>query len=314
MRVAVLDDYQHAAAGFADWGGLQAEVTFFDAHLADQDELVKTLAGYDVVVAMRERTPFPAELLARLTDLRLLVSTGHRNAAIDLTAAAALGITVCATGYLANAASEHTWAMILAAARNLPTEFASVAGGGWQSTVGIGLAGRTLGLMGLGRLGSAVARVGLAFDMDVIAWSQNLTPERAAEQGVRAVSKSELLAESDILSVLLVLSRRTRGIIGVSELAAMKPSAILVNSSRGPIVVEDDLVRALRDRVIAGAALDVFDVEPLPVDHPFRSLPTVVLTPHVGYVIEELYRIFYSDAVEDIAQFAAGTPIRVISA
>ena len=313
MRVAVLDDYQHAAAGFADWGSLDAEVTFFDRHLADDDDLVTTLAGYDVIMAMRERTPFPAELLTRLTDLRLLVTTGSGNAAIDLKAAAALDITVCATGYLSNAASEHTWAMILAAARHLPAEFASVAAGGWQRTVGIGLAGRTLGLMGLGRLGSAVAKVGLAFDMDVIAWSQHLTPERAAEIGVRAVSKAELLAQSDVLSVLLVLSGRTRGLIGASELRAMKPSAILVNSSRGPIVDETDLIQALRDGVIAGAALDVFDVEPLPADHPFRSLPTVVLTPHIGYVIDEQYRIFYTDAVEDIARFAAGTPVRVIT-
>lgn len=314
MRIAVLDDYQHAAEGFADWASLDAEVIFLDRHLADHDEVVKTLAGYDVIVAMRERTPFPAELLARLPDLRLLVSTAPRNAAIDLKATTALGITVCGTGYLSNAAAEHTWAMILSAARNLPIEFASVATGGWQRTVGIGLAGKTLGLMGLGRLGTAVAKVGLAFDMDVIAWSQHLTPGRAAEHGVRAVSKSELLAGSDILSVLLVLGERTRGIIGAPELAAMKPSAVLVNSSRGPIVVEKDLIQALRERVIAGAALDVFDVEPLPADHPFRRLPNVVLTPHLGYVTQEQYQIFYSDAVEDIARFAAGTPVRVMSA
>ncbi len=313
MRVAVLDDYQHAAARFADWSGLDAEVSFFTEHLADHDELVAALAGYDVVVAMRERTPFPAELLARLPDLRLLVTTGQRNAAIDLKAAAAHGITVCATGYISSPTLEHTWAMILAAARNLPTEFAGVRRGDWQQTVGVSLAGRTLALAGLGRLGSAVATVGLAFGMEVLAWSQHLTAERAAEFGVTPVSKAELLARADVLSIHLVLSSRTRGIFGAPELAAMKPSAILVNTSRGPIVDESALIEALRDNTIAGAAIDVFDTEPLPADHPFRSLTNVAVTPHIGYVVDEQYRIFYSDAVEDIAQFAKGAPVRVLT-
>ncbi|MET3806359.1 phosphoglycerate dehydrogenase-like enzyme [Nakamurella sp. UYEF19] len=313
MRVVVLDDYQHAAGSFADWSTLDAEVVFLDRHLADQDELVSTLAGFDVVVAMRERTPFPADLLGRLTDLRLLVTTGQRNAAIDLEAAAANGITVCATGYFSSATLEHTWAMILAAARHLPAEFAAVADGRWQQQVGISLAGRTLGLAGLGRLGSAVAKIGLAFDMEVIAWSQNLTAERAAEVGVVAVSKKDLLARSDVLSIHLVLSGRTRGLIGAAELASMKPTALLVNSSRGPIVDEAALLEALQHRVIAGAALDVFDVEPLPSDHPFRTLPNATVTPHIGYVVDEQYRTFYGDAVEDIAAFAAGAPVRVLS-
>ncbi len=313
MKVAVLDDYQQAAARFADWGSLGADVIFFDRHLAGPDEVVAALAGYQAVVAMRERTPFPAEVLNRLTDLRLLVTTGQRNAAIDLRAAQDCGITVCATGYISSPTLEHTWAIILAAARRLPTEFASVAHGGWQTTVGSGLAGRTLALAGLGRLGSAVARVGLAFEMNVIAWSQNLTPERAAECGVTAVSKEELLAGADVLSIHLVLSKRTRGLIGAAELAMMKPSAMLVNTSRGPIVDEGALINALRAGLIGGAALDVFEVEPLPADHPLRSLTNVTLTPHLGYVVEQQYRIFYSDAVQDIAAFTAGTPLRVLS-
>ena len=312
MKIAVLDDYQRAAARFAAWDSLDADVTFFDRHLPDIDAQVSALSGYDVIVVMRERTPFRADLLSRLPDLRLLVTTGDRNASIDLAAAAAHGVTVCATGYLSSPTLEHTWAMILAAARHLPTEFASVAAGGWQESVGVSLAGRTLALAGLGRLGSAVARIGLAFDMEVIAWSENLTAERAAEVGVTAVSKQDLLVRADVLSIHLVLSRRTRGLFGTAELAVMKPTAILVNSSRGPIVDEAALIEALRRKVIAGAALDVFDVEPLPADHPLRFLDNAVITPHLGYVVDEQYRIFYTDAVEDIASFAAGTPVRVL--
>jgi phosphoglycerate dehydrogenase-like enzyme len=313
MRVAVLDDYQHVAAGLADWASLDADVIFFDHHLNGADEVAAALADFEVIVAMRERTPFPAALLARLPALQLLVTTGSRNAAIDLAAAAEHGITVCATGYSSNATVEHTWAMIFAAVRHLPTEFASMAAGGWQRTLGIGLSGRTLGLAGLGNVGSAVARIGLAFGMDVIAWSQHLTPDRAQAVGATAVTKDELLARSDVLSIHLVLSARTRGLLGADELGRMKPSALLVNSSRGPIVDEPALLDALRRNVIAGAALDVFDVEPLPAAHPLRSLPTAVLTPHLGYVVDELYGTFYRDAVEDIAQFLAGSPVRVLS-
>ncbi len=313
MRVAVLDDYQQVAAGLGEWASLGMDVTFFDRHLGGPDQVAAALTDFEIVVAMRERTPFPGELLARLPGLKLLVTTGPRNASIDLAAAARHGITVSATGYSSDATVEHTWAMILAAARHLPTEFASIAAGGWQRTVGTGLSGRTLGLAGLGNVGSAVARIGLAFGMEVIAWSKNLTPDRAEAIGAVAVTKEELLARSDVLSIHLVLSGRTRGLLGAAELAMMKPSALLVNSSRGPIVDEQALVNALQHNVIAGAALDVFDVEPLPAAHPLRFLPTAVLTPHLGYVVDELYRTFYRDAVEDIAQFVAGSPVRVLS-
>jgi phosphoglycerate dehydrogenase-like enzyme len=312
MKIAILDDYQNVALGFADWDSLDAEVEVFTSPIDDADELVRRLTGVEVVVAMRERTRFPAELLARLVDLRLLVSTGRRNAAIDLEAARRHGIVVCGTGYLSYPTAEHTWALILAAARNLATELPAMAKGGWQTTVGTGLHGKTLGLLGLGRLGSRVATVGQAFGMETIAWSQNLTTERAAEHGVTAVSKEELFSRSDVLSVHLVLSDRTRGLVGTAEFGVMKPSAILVNTSRGPIVDEAALLAALRHEEIGGAALDVYDTEPMPADHPLRALPNVVLTPHLGYVTREVYEIFYRDAVEDIAAYQAGDPIRVM--
>lgn len=310
MKIAILDDYQNVALEFADWKSLDAEVEVFTSPIADADELVARLAGAEVVVAMRERTPFPAELLARLTDLKLLVSTGQRNAAIDLKAAEEHGILVCGTGYLSHPTAEHTWALILAAARHLAVELAAMSEGGWQSTVGTPLHGRTLGLLGLGRLGSRVAKVGQAFGMETIAWSQNLTTERAAEHGVTAVSKEELFRRSDVLSVHLVLSKRTRGLVGAAELALMKPDAWLVNTSRGPIVDEAALVEVLRRKEIGGAALDVFEVEPLPADHPLRTLDNTVLTPHLGYVTRDVYEVFFRDAVEDIAAYQAGRPVR----
>jgi phosphoglycerate dehydrogenase-like enzyme len=312
MKVAILDDYQNVALGFADWDRLGAEIEVFTGYIGDPEELVRRLAGFEVVVAMRERTRFTAELLARLTDLRLLVSTGRRNAAIDVAAAKRYGIVVSATGYIPEPTAEHTWALILAAARNLPAELRSVREGGWQVGVGTGLSGKTLGLLGLGNLGSRVAKVGQAFGMETIAWSQNLTTERAAEHGVTAVSKEDLFALSDVLSVHLVLSDRTRGLVGTEQLAAMKPDAILVNTSRGPIVDEAALLDALRRKQIGCAAIDVYDTEPLPADHPLRSLPNAVLTPHIGYVTREVYEIFYTDAVEDIAAYQAGEPIRVM--
>ncbi|WP_026453983.1 D-2-hydroxyacid dehydrogenase family protein [Saccharomonospora iraqiensis] len=314
MRIAILDDYQDVARELADWDSLGAEeVAVFTDHVADPDALVRRLAGFDVVVAMRERTPFDAALLARLPDLRLLVTTGARNAAIDVAAAARHGIVVCGTGYLPHPTVELTWALILAAQRHLPTEVAAMRAGGWQSTLGTGLRGGTLGLLGLGRLGSRVARVGQAFGMRTIAWSRNLTAERAAEHDVTAVSRKTLLAEADVLSVHLVLSERTRGLIGAAELAAMKDTALLVNTSRGAIVDEDALVAALRRGEIGGAALDVYDHEPLPADHPLRSLPNALLTPHIGFVTRDVYEVFYRDAVEDIAAFRAGTPTRVLT-
>ncbi|QTG81269.1 D-2-hydroxyacid dehydrogenase family protein [Arthrobacter crystallopoietes] len=313
MKIAVLDDYQQVARSLGDWDSVKSEVVFFDEHLGhDDDSVVAALAGFDVVVAMRERTPLLEARLERLPDLRLIVSTGRRNASIDLAAAQRLGITVSHTGYRPEPAAEHTWALIHAATRHLDVELGAIAAGGWQSTVGQGLAGRTLGLLGLGNLGSRVAKVGLAFGMDVIAWSENLTAERAAEHGVQRVEKEDLFSASDILSVHLVLSRRTRGLVGAEELALMKQDAVLVNTSRGPIVQEDALLDALHSGRLGAAALDVFDVEPLPADHPLRSAPRAVLTPHVGYVTEEQYRIFYQDAVADIAAFAAGAPVRVM--
>ena len=312
MKIAILDDYQKVATHFADWESLNAEVVVFAKPFTNVDQVVRSLAGFDVLVAMRERTRFPAEVLERLPDLRLLVSTGPGNAAIDVLAARSLGITVCGTGYDSHPTAEHTWALILGAARNLLIEANSIRTGGWQISVATGLHGKTLGVLGLGRLGSLVTRVGQAFGMTTIAWSQNLTPERAAEHGVQAVTKAQLFARSDVLSIHLVLSNRTRGLVGAAELRSMKPTAILVNTSRGPIVDEDALVDVLRARRIGGAAIDVFDTEPLPAEHPLRSLPNALLTGHVAYVTQELYETFYRDAVEDIAAFRAGTPIRLM--
>ncbi|MFI5559923.1 D-2-hydroxyacid dehydrogenase family protein [Amycolatopsis japonica] len=312
MKIAILDDYQEVALGFGDWDSLGAEIEVFTKPFADPADVVGRLRDFEVVVAMRERTRFPAEVLDRLPALRLLVSTGHRNAAIDVAAARRNGVVVSSTGYIAAPAAEHTWALILAAARNVPVESRNMRDGGWQTTVGTILAGKTLGLLGLGRLGAGAARIGQAFGMETIAWSQNLTQEKADPHGVTAVSKEELFARADVLSVHLVLSGRSRGLVGAPELAAMKPTAMLVNTSRGPIVDEAALVDALRRKEIAVAALDVYDVEPLPSEHPLRTLDNVVLTPHIGYVTREAYEIFYRDAVEDIAAFQAGSPIRVM--
>jgi phosphoglycerate dehydrogenase-like enzyme len=313
-RVAVLDDYQNTALGHADWTALPvgAEVTVFTEHIADTDALVEELRPFDVVVAMRERTPFTAERLERLPDLRLLITTGMANASIDLAAAGKHGVTVCGTRGLASGTTELTWGLILSLARHISLEDQNLRAGGWQQTIGIDLRDATLGIIGLGRLGSAVARVGLAFGMDVIAWSQNLTDEQARQTGVERVAKDELLGRADFVTVHYKLSERSTGLIGAAELALMKPTAYLINTSRGPIVDTDALLAALRDGVIAGAGLDVFDVEPLPDDHPLRSAPNTVLTPHLGYVTEQNYRIFYSDAVADIVAFAQGSPVRVL--
>ena len=313
MRIAILDDYQNVATRFADWDSLDADVVVFDKPFADADDVVRGLAGFDVLVAMRERTRFPAEVLEKLTNLRLLVSTGTANAAIDLAAARQLGITVCATGYVSDPTVEYTWALILAAARNLLVEADSMRTGGWQVTVGTGLHGKTLGVLGLGRVGSSVARIGQAFGMTTIAWSQNLTPQKAAEHDVQAVTKEQLFAQSDVLSIHVVLSERTRGLVGATELQSMKPTAILVNTSRGPILDEDALIDTLREKRISTAAIDVYDIEPLPTDHPLRALPNALLTGHLGYVTDDHYKIFYQDSVEDIAAFQTGAPVRVIA-
>lgn len=312
MKIAILDDYQNVALGFADWDSLNAEIEVFTKPFGHADEVVERLKGFEVVIAMRERTRFPAELLAKLTDLKLLVSTGRRNAAIDVSAARDLGITVSYTGYIPQPTAEHTWALILAAARNLPTEVQSMRNGGWQTTVGMALHGKTLGLLGLGTLGAGAAKIGQVFGMETIAWSQNLTQEKAEPHGVTAVSKEELFGRADVLSIHLVLSDRSRGLVGAEQFAMMKKTAILVNTSRGPIVDETALVDALRRKEIGCAAIDVYDTEPFPADHPLRSLENTVLTPHIGFVTREVYEIFYRDAVENIAAYQAGAPIRLM--
>ncbi|WNV74104.1 D-2-hydroxyacid dehydrogenase family protein [Geodermatophilus sp. DSM 44513] len=314
LRIAVLDDFQSAAAEFADWSRLPeaADVVSFPDHLDDEDAVAERLAGFDVVIAMRERTPFPRGLLQRLPRLRLLVTTGPRNSAIDLAAAADCGVTVCGTGAHPTGTVELTWALILAVARHVAAEDAGVRAGGWQHTVGTDLAGATLGVVGLGRLGTRVARIGAAFGMDVVAWSANLTAERAAEAGVRRVAKDELFATADVVTVHLVLSARTRGLVGAEELARMKPTAFLVNTSRGPIVDEAALLAALHEGRIGGAGLDVYDREPLPADSPVRTAPRTVLTPHLGYVTRDTYAVFYGEAVEDVAAFLRGAPVRVL--
>lgn len=311
----MLDDYQSVALASADWSPVtkRAQVDVFHDHVGDVDELAERLVDADVVVLMRERTPCRSDLLERLPKLKLVVTTGPFNASIDVSAARERGIIVCGTGGHIHPTVELTWALILTAARHLPAEVAAVRTGEWQKTVGFGLRGRRLGVIGLGRIGSLVARLGRAFDMEVVAWSQNLTDERAGEAGARMVTKDELLATSDIVTIHLVLSDRTLGLIGKSELQQMKAQALLVNTSRGPIVDEAALVDALRSGVIAGAALDVFDQEPLPPGHPLRTLPNVVATPHIGYVARETYELFYGEVVEDIAAFLDGSPVRVIS-
>ncbi|MGO8867233.1 MAG: D-2-hydroxyacid dehydrogenase family protein [Alphaproteobacteria bacterium] len=316
MRAAILDDYQGVALASADWASLKpaVEATVFRDTRADVDEVAKRLADFEIVVAMRERTPFPKALLERLPKLRLLVTTGKRNASIDLKAAAAKGIVVCGTDMLPYPTAELTWGLILSLVRNIPREERNMRTGGWQTTVGVGLKGKTLGVFGLGNLGSQVARIGKAFGMEAIAWSQNLTAERAASVGAALVSKEELFRRADVVTIHLVLSERTRGAVAAAELALMKPSAYLVNTSRGPIVDTAALIAALERRRLAGAALDVYDSEPLPADHPLRKLDNVVLTPHLGYVTAENYRQAYGDAVEDIRAFLDGKPVRVLSA
>jgi phosphoglycerate dehydrogenase-like enzyme len=315
IRIAILDDYQNAALGAADWASLAGcTVEVFDRHLGHDEAVVAdALRPFQVIVAMRERTPFPASLLAELPELRLLITTGMRNLAIDLSAAKARGIVVSGTAMVGHAAAEHAWALIMALARQIPREDRAMHAGGWQEGVGIGLAGKTLGLLGLGRLGAKVARVGLAFEMEVIAWSANLGAERAAECGARRVEKDELFRRADLLSIHLVLSARSRGLVGAREFALMKPSAYLINTSRGPIVDEAALVEALRTRRIAGAGLDVYDTEPLPADHPLRALDNAVLTGHTGYVVQEMYPLAYGQAVENVRAWQAGAPIRVLS-
>jgi phosphoglycerate dehydrogenase-like enzyme len=314
MRVAVLDDYQGVALELGPWEELgdAVEVTAFGDHLAGDDELVARLAGFDAVVAMRERTPFTRARLERLPRLRLLVTTGMANASIDLEAARERGVVVCGTGGLASPTAELTWALILGLTRRVCAEDRAIRAGGWQQTIGPELAGRTLGVIGLGRLGARVAAIAQAFEMEVLAWSQNLDPGRAAELGVQAVARDELLRRADVVTIHLRLSERTRGLIGAAELARMRPTAYLVNTSRGPIVDEAALLAALESGTLAGAALDVYDTEPLPTGHPLRTAPNTLLTPHIGYVTTGSYAIYYHDAVQDIAAFLDGEPVRTL--
>ena len=315
MKVAVLDDYQGVADGLADWSQLPpgTEVTFFSDHLTSEDALAERLAGFDVVMGMRERTPFQRSLLERLPNLRLLVTTGRRNASFDMPAATDLGIAVCGTNGAGEGPTELTWGLILGIVRRIPLEDRLSREGKWGTTVGIGLKGKTIGLLGLGHIGSLVARVANALDMNIIAWSQNLTAERARECGATLVDKDTLFRDSDILSVHLVLSQRTRGLVGAHELSLMKPTAYLINISRGPIVDEAALVDVLQRRAIAGAALDTFDVEPLPEGHPLLQLDNTLICPHLGYVTDDSYRAMYAGVVEDIRAFASGEPVRMIN-
>ena len=303
MKVAVLDDYQNVALLLADWSGVRrhAEITVFNDHVADPSAVVERLRPFDAVCVMRERTPLTREILQQLPNLKLIASTGPRNASIEAQTAADLGIAVTATGYDSTPTIEFTWSLILASMRGIDREAVSLRAGGWQTSLGSNLRGKSLGVVGLGNIGREVARIGLAFGMKVIAWSQNLTEAKASSAGATLVGKQTLFHEADVVTVHLVLSSRTRGLIGAPEFALMKPNARFVNTSRGAIVDEAALIEALQARRIAGAAVDVFDVEPLPPDHPFRKLDNVLATPHIGYVTEDLYRTFYADAAVNIA-------------
>jgi len=323
MRVSILDDYQGVALDMADWSAIRGrgiEIAVERFPFADEDDVVRSLADSEIVCAMRERTPFLKSTVDRLPKLKLLITTGMRNASFDMEALKAKGVTVCGTGGPANVpggggnedTAELAWGLILGAARRIAEDHAFMRQGGWQTRIGHRLAGKTIGCLGLGRLGSAVARVGLAFGMKAIAWSQNLTAEKAAEQGVERVEKDELFRQSDVLSVHLVLSPRSRGLVGAREIGLMKKSAILVNTSRGPICDTEAVIAALKEERLAYAGFDVYDKEPLPIDHKLRSAPNVILTPHIGYVTDENYRSSYPQIVENIAGFLDGKPVRVI--
>ncbi|WJR75579.1 D-2-hydroxyacid dehydrogenase family protein [Bradyrhizobium sp. NP1] len=305
MKIAILDDYQNVALRLADWSDVRryAEIVVFNDHVVEASAVIEQLRPFDVVCVMRERTPLPREILQQLPNLKLIASTGPRNASIDSQAATDLGIAVTATGYDSTPTIEFTWSLILANMRGIDREAASLKAGGWQIGLGSNLRGKTLAVVGLGNIGKEIARIGLAFGMKVIAWSQNLTQEKASAAGATLVDKPTLFREADIVTVHLVLSHRTKGLIGAPELALMKPTARLINTSRGPIVDEAALIEALQSHRIAGAAVDVFDVEPLPPDHPFRKLQNLLATPHIGYVTEDLYRTFYGDAAANITKW-----------
>jgi phosphoglycerate dehydrogenase-like enzyme len=316
VRIAILDDYQQRALSSADWSrlGETAQITTFQDHIFDEDAIVQRLRDFDVVIGMRERTPFRRPLLERLPNLKLLMTTGMGNASYDFDAATELGIPVAGTSMGAGpVTAELTWGLILSLLRHIPIEDAAVRRGGWQQTLGEGLYGKTLGVVGLGRLGTAVARVGLAFQMKVIAWSQNLTAEKAQAAGVEYATKEQLCRDSDVVTIHYVLSDRSRDLIAADDIALMKPSAYLVNTSRGQIVNEPALIAALSEKKIAGAGLDVFEIEPLPADHPFRRLENTVITPHLGYVTEDAYRMMFTNAVENVQTWQAGDATRIIN-
>jgi phosphoglycerate dehydrogenase-like enzyme len=302
MKIAILDDYQGVALKMADWSRLRdrAQITVFNDNISDSQALIERLASFDIVCVMRERTPLPRTIIENLPQLKLIASTGPRNRSIDMEAAKERGILVVNTGYASEPTVELTWALILASTRHIAAESSSLRQGAWQTNVGVDLYGKTLAILGLGNVGTSVAAVGRAFGMQVIAWSQNLTPEKAAAAQVTYVPREELFRNADILSIHLILSNRTRGLVGAEEIALMKPTARLINASRGAIVCEATLIDALTRKRIAGAALDVFDEEPLPKSHPYRSLSNVLATPHIGYVSESLYRTFYGDTVDHL--------------
>lgn len=315
MRLAILDDYQDAGRGMAGWGAIPGlTVVSFTDHVQDEERLAERLAGFDAVMRIRERTPFPRSLLERLPDLRLLLATGMRNAdSIDMAAARDRGITVCGTGVHGLVTVELVWALILGLMRRVPWEAGSLRAGGWQLGLGRGLAGKTLGILGLGRMGVPVARVGQAFGMNVLAWSPNLTAERCAPHGVTLAGKRDLFAASDVITLHMPESVRTAGIVGADEFAAMRRDAFFVNTSRPRLVDQAALLEALTLRRIGGAGVDVYPVEPLAADDPFRALPNVIATPHIGFVTEENYRLFFTESCENVAAFLAGAPIRVLN-
>ncbi len=311
-KVAIIDDYQNVALEMADWGSVDASVDVYNDHLEDEDAVAARLLGYDVVVVNRERTPFPDALLEKLPNLKLLITNGMYNNSIDIAAANARGITVCGSPSLGHPTPELTWGLIISLARNIPLEERNVREGRWQTSVGLSLKGRTLGIIGLGRLGRPVAQVGLAFGMEVLAWSPNLTDERAADAGVKRAEKDDLLAKSDFITLHMPLSDRSRGILGADDFAKMKPTAFIINTSRGPLVDETALLDALKNGTIGGAGLDVYNHEPLPADHPIRSMPNTVLTPHLGYVTVENYDAYFPRAVDSIIGWQKGAPTGVL--
>ncbi|MGB6443893.1 MAG: D-2-hydroxyacid dehydrogenase family protein [Xanthobacteraceae bacterium] len=315
-RCAILDDYQNIALSSADWSPVKGDVDIkaFTANLGGPDKVIAALQDFDIVVAMRERTGFPKQVIDALPNLKLLITTGMRNASIDTEAAKARGLTVCGTGAFGSPTSGIAIGLMLELTRHIGYENARLhAGATWQTTIGPELEGLTLGVLGLGKLGQRTAAIAKAFGMKVIAWSQNLTPEKCAEAGVGYVGKDDLFRQSDLISIHVVLSQRSRGLVGAKEIGLMKPTAYLINTSRGPIIDEAAMLAALRDKKIAGAGLDVFDVEPLPLDHPLRKMDNVVITPHLGYVSTQNYKHYFSSVVEDIRGFLDGKPVRVMT-